>query len=148
METHAVIKKEIEEQAGRYFGNGFHCGEAVVKSVLDALGEDGETAAAHATPFGGGFGTSGQEACGALSGALIGIGHFYGRRQPAPEWDTAARLAAELHGTFSQIHGTVQCAALCEIFGDAEQKERCRALTSDMAGRLYEILIRESRRRE
>lgn len=143
METHLVVKMEIEEQADRYLAGGFHCGEAVVKSVLDAMGEDGSTAAAHATPFGGGIGKTKAELCGALSGALIGIGHFFGRREPGPNWDRAARLSEELLHTFSDRHGDIQCAALCARFGEADQKEKCHDLIRNTAGRLYDMLIRE-----
>lgn len=143
METVLASKEEIGREAGRYFGNGYHCGETVVRTVLDALGQDGALAAVYATPFGGGFGKTEQEACGALSGALIAIGHFWGRRESGPDWDTASRLAAEIRSKFVDRHGTSQCAALCQRFGQEEQMERCGELVRNAAVALFDVMVRE-----
>ena len=88
------------EVTAEYFGNGFHCAEAVAAAVLETLGEDASEAAAHATAFGGGFGRTYQEACGALSGALIAIGHLHGRRRPVDEWDLPATLGTKIRQRF------------------------------------------------
>ncbi len=68
-------KQTAINRAGHYFGNGFHCAEAIVTAVIEAIGEDPSEDRAHATAFGGGFGRTYQEACGALSAAFIVIGH-------------------------------------------------------------------------
>ena len=85
---------KVGELASGYFGSGFHCAEAVAKAVLESLGHDANAAVAHATAFGGGFGGTYCEACGALSGGLLAIGHLHGRCEPAADWDLPAELAA------------------------------------------------------
>ncbi len=139
-------EKEIQAASGKaveYFGNGYHCGEAVASAVLEALGEDAREAAAHATAFGGGFGRSFGEACGALSGGLIAIGHLHGRREPGGEWDLAAELGAEIRSRFLTDFGTTHCGALRDRFGEESQMEECGKLVKSVAGSLMALLIDE-----
>ncbi len=133
MELLKIDSDRISAQAGDYFGNGFHCAEAVAKSVIDGMGGDGSAAAAHATAFGGGFGKSHEEACGALSGALIVIGHFFGRTQPHPDWDRPADLGADIRNLFIEQWGTTRCRTLCDRFGEEEQMDRCREIARGVA---------------
>jgi C_GCAxxG_C_C family probable redox protein len=128
------------EKAAEYFGNGFHCAEAVVTAALEALGEDPSQASAHATAFGGGFGRTHQEACGALSGALITIGHLHGRRRPGGEWDLPAKLGAIVRQCFLDQYATTQCAALCTRFGVKRQPVECRQLTQWVTTALFALL--------
>jgi C_GCAxxG_C_C family probable redox protein len=114
------------QRAGAYFGDSFHCAEAVAKAVLEALGHDPDPVVACATPFGGGFGKSFQEACGALSGALLVAGHLHGRSAAGQDWDYAASLGALLRQGFVERHGTTRCAALRERFGPQRQMAECR----------------------
>lgn len=51
----------------------------------------------------GGFGKTYEETCGALSGALIVIGHLHGRRELGDNWDLPAELGAEISGKCSSI---------------------------------------------
>jgi C_GCAxxG_C_C family probable redox protein len=128
------------DSAAEHFGNGFHCAEAVAWAVLEALQENSAQAAAHATAFGGGFGRSFEEACGALSGGLIAIGHLHGRSAPQGEWDVPAKLGAELRNRFVEDFGTTNCAALRERFGQERQMLECRRLVRGVVVRLLELL--------
>ncbi|WP_461210932.1 C-GCAxxG-C-C family protein [Desulfocurvus sp. DL9XJH121] len=114
--------------AGNLFGAGYHCAEAVARAVLETLGQDSAEAVAHATAFGGGFGNSSQEACGALSGAFIVIGHLYRRPEPGASWERPAALGAGLRDWFLAEHGTTNCAALCKGFGEKDQMGECRRI--------------------
>jgi len=133
-------KNPAIDRATDLFGNGFHCAEAVATAVLEALGEAPGEAAAHATAFGGGFGKTHDEACGALSGALIVIGHLHGRRAPGGEWDLPARLAAEARQRFIARFGTAHCATLRNRFGDERQMAECRNLVASVTETLLELL--------
>jgi C_GCAxxG_C_C family probable redox protein len=126
--------------AATYFGNGFHCAEAVAWSVLAAMGENPAEAAAHASAFGGGFGRSFSEACGALSGGLIAIGHLYGRRKPEGEWNLPAELGAQIRQRFVDDFGTTHCASLRERFGQAQQMNECRKLVEQVVTALLGLL--------
>ncbi|MGD9006560.1 MAG: C-GCAxxG-C-C family protein [Desulfobacteraceae bacterium] len=128
------------DSAAECFGNGFHCAEAVAWAVLEALKENPAQAAAHATAFGGGFGRSFEEACGALSGGLIAIGHLHGRSAPEGEWDVPAKFGAELRKRFVKDFGTTHCATLRERFGQERQMGECRKLVHGVVVRLLELL--------
>lgn len=133
-------KFSIIEKAGYYFENGFHCAEAVSAAVIEGFGEDPSHAIAHATAFGGGFGRTFGEACGALSGGLIAIGHFYGRRVPGESWDVPAQLAENIRQTFLDQFKTTHCATLREQFGEENQMEECGNIVKKVAADLVEQL--------
>lgn len=130
-------------KAADHFGNGYHCAEAVATAVLETLEQDPAEAAAHGTAFGGGVGRTFGELCGALSGGLIVIGHLYGRRHPAEDWDYPAALGAELRQCFIQKFGTSHCGALRERFGDENQMSECRKVVHTVTDTLLKILSKE-----
>lgn len=115
------------ELACNYFGNGFHCAETIVAACLETLGRDPSIACSHASAFGGGFGKSFEEACGALSGSAIVIGHLMGRQKPGGSWDLPAEYLAELRESFIQMFGTTHCRTLRNRFGENQEAE-CRKL--------------------
>lgn len=134
------VQREAGEKAASSFGSGYHCAEAVAAAVLEAMGKNPSEAAAHATAFGGGFGRTHQEACGALSGALIAIGHLHGRRRPGSEWDYPAGLGAAIRQRFVDEFGTAHCATLRNRFGEARQMTECRKLTRWVTATLLGLL--------
>ena len=133
-------RRRAGAKAALFFGNGYHCAEAVTAAVLATMGEASSEAVAHATAFGGGIGRTHEETCGALSGALIAIGHLYGRRQPGGAWDCAAKLGAAMRQRFVDEFGTAHCQTLRQRFGEARQMPACRRLTRWVAVTLLELL--------
>lgn len=134
--------RKAGELAARYFGPDYHCAEAVAGAVLKTLGHDAREAMAHATAFGGGFGRTFCEACGALSGGLVAIGHMHGRREPGTSWDLPAELGAELRHSFVEEFGLTHCATLRERFGKAQMDE-CRKVVARVAETLVALLADE-----
>lgn len=139
--TKPEVIKDVSTVAINCFQNGYHCAEAIVASVLGAIGEDPKEAVAHATAFGGGFGRSFGDACGALSGALVAIGHLHGRRKPGDCWNLAANLGAAIRNVFIESYETTHCKTLKERFGE-EQLAECQKLTGELAQKLYDLLIK------
>ena len=136
-------KDSVNQTSGYYFENGYHCAEAVVAAVLEGMGTDASEAVAHATPFGGGMGRTLQETCGALSGSLIVIGHFYGRHMPGRSWDRPAQLAANIRQTFLDRFETTSCIRLRDRFGDEMQPKECCRIVKTLAADLVDLLQRE-----
>ena len=66
-----------EEQAVKYFNDGFNCCQATLAALGRKLALDDETAFKIAATFGGGICRSG-ETCGAVTGALMLIGMKFG----------------------------------------------------------------------
>lgn len=133
-------KRKAAELAAEYFGNGYHCAEAIAAAVLQTMGEKSSEAVKYATAFGGGFGQSFQEACGVLTGCLIVIGHFYGKQQQGDSWSEAAELGAIVVERFSKMYGTCNCGELRSRFGPEEQMFLCRQLVSQGAESLLVML--------
>ncbi len=128
------------EKAGNYFENGFHCAEAIVASVLEGLDKDPSQVIAQATAFGGGFGKTFDEACGALSGCLIVIGHLYGRNKSGENWDLPAQLAKDTREKFIANYKTTHCATLRHRFGEEHQSKECGKLVQHVAQELVTLL--------
>ncbi|MDJ0622719.1 MAG: C-GCAxxG-C-C family protein [Desulfocapsaceae bacterium] len=133
-------KETAGKLAAEYFGNGYHCAEAVAAAVLETMNEDSHSAVAHACAFGGGFGESFKEACGVLSGSLIVIGHLHGRSKRGESWQDAAKLGAEVTKRFVALHGTSNCGELRGRFGEEFQMDRCRDMVVQGVSSLVETL--------
>lgn len=134
-------KRTAEKLAAEYFGNGYHCAEAIAAAVLETMNEDSRQAVAHASAFGGGFGESFKEACGIISGSLIVIGHLHGRSKRGESWQEAARIGAEVTRRFVALHGTSNCGELRGRFGEEFQMDRCRDMVIQGVGSLVDALV-------
>ncbi|WP_432734938.1 C-GCAxxG-C-C family protein [Maridesulfovibrio sp. FT414] len=132
--------KSAAEKAGEYFGGGYHCAEAVAKAAMEHLGRDPQELVACATAFGGGYGKTFQEACGALSGALLVIGHLYGRREADQNWDYPAALAGMIRDEFVEAYSTTRCIDLREKFGPEDQMDECRKIVRLISKELLELI--------
>ncbi len=132
------------EKAAEYFGQHYHCAEAVVAACLEAFGESNiQGAISHATAFGGGFGKSFTQTCGVLSGCMIAIGHFHGRQHGGDSWDIPAGLSETMVNDFQEQHATCHCGTLRDRFGDEKQMEECRKLVRQQTEKLVELLCKE-----
>ncbi len=123
------------DKAAQCFDQGLHCAEALVCAILNQAGVPGseiKMAMAHATPFGGGMGKTFDEACGALSGALIAVGHLFGRHDSETSWQIPADLASAVRLAFTNKAGTTHCRTLRERFGDNQEAE-CTELVRHIA---------------
>ena len=129
--TEYIDPHKAGERAANYFGDGYHCAEAVVAAFFEAIGDDAADAIAYATAFGGGFGKTFAETCGVLSGSMIAIGHICGRRQRGDSWDKPAEFGAAIMLQFIKNNGTSNCGVLRERFGEEEQMTECRKLVRE-----------------
>lgn len=126
--------------AGQCFDEQYHCAESIVTAVMKVSSEDNPDITAHATAFGGGFGRTFTEACGVVSGGLLIIGHYHGRRSPDESWDLPAELGARFREEFIKRHETCNCMALRERFGEEQQMSECRKLIVEGTTSLVELL--------
>ena len=140
-------RQQVEEQAFRYHDGGYHCAEAISKAIMESYcAEQLSGIPQAATPFGGGVGRTHEGMCGALSGALIGLGLVFGRSQPGPpDWAETAGLAAELRQAFIDEMGTTNCAVILQAFGEQTNMMKCKKLSGKTAGLAAEIIERNRR---
>jgi C_GCAxxG_C_C family probable redox protein len=107
---------QVRRSAQESFAAGLYCAESVVLSLARAQGLESDLLPRVATAFCGGMSrTCGT--CGALTGAMMGIGLALGRSRPGesvqPAYEATQRLVAE----FEQEFGARDCHVLlgCDL---------------------------------
>jgi C_GCAxxG_C_C family probable redox protein len=138
-------KKEIEQKTFSNYQSGFHCAEAILKTFVELYGKKPDPGIIKcASGFGGGIGGSNCETCGALTGGIIAIGWLYGRKDPGDDKRKVFSLSAEFRTLFLKKYGATNCKKLLDLLGEQENKLKCKKMTVDAAGTLYEILEKEN----
>jgi len=133
--------QQAKIKATEYHKSGFHCAEAVSKTIAEMFGKYSSLDIPKvATAFGGGIGRSKDEICGGLAGAFIALGFLYGRDKSDSNWDETADIAAKLRQTFIEKYGTTKCSILLEAFGDQDNMMKCKNLSGEIACMLTELL--------
>jgi len=135
-------KTNAGKRAFDYHNSGFHCAEAVSKTIVEIYGKNGKNRYRPnvATAFGGGVGISKQEICGAMVGGLIALGHLFGRSEPGADWANLQKLSEKLRNEFIRSYGTTNCGSLLAKFGPQENMMRCKQLSGEVAELLTKII--------
>jgi len=149
-----LTKDETVNLAASHAEAEFLCSEAVLMALAKCLGVKSKLIPKIATGFGAGIGRRG-EVCGALSGAVMGLGLEFGRDVPGfmldgrrPYW-----YATELMKGFSELHGHLRCRDLLGLdLTDPEDYRKysernlwgtkCRDLISSATEQAYELLAK------
>jgi C_GCAxxG_C_C family probable redox protein len=109
------MREDIIALAKSHAENGFLCSEAVLLALSDLLEEGNSVIPAIATGFGAGIGGWGS-VCGAVSGAIMGLGLKFGRNTPVmlensrgnrPYW-----YATEFLTRFTEMNTSFLCREL------------------------------------
>lgn len=149
IETISIEK--IQHDAEQYHQNGFFCCEAVVASIYDNFKLDlPREVIGMSSAMAGGIGCSGC-VCGALNGAVLVMGMFFGRTEPNGPTDPQATyclsLTKELYHWFREEtqKNSVCCRILTRGFDMAkgEHKEQCVRFTGLCARKAAELIVRE-----
>lgn len=146
MKSEVSISK-IRNDAEELFRKGdYYCSEAIVSSIRSNFELDmPEEMIAMASGFPIGIGKS-KCVCGAVSGAVMTLGYFFGRtRSGDPKVQKTLLLANELQESFKQNHKVLCCHVLTSgmDMASGEHKSQCVSLTGEMAERTAEIIVRE-----
>ncbi|WP_347877287.1 C-GCAxxG-C-C family protein [Halanaerobium saccharolyticum] len=136
-EADPINLNQIKKKAENYYRNGdFYCSESIVKTFIEEFSLDlSNDAVAMASAFPVGMGNSGCS-CGAVIGAQMMLGYFFGRRQPGDKKvDKTMELAAELHDYFRDVHGSLCCRVLTKDhkLGSKDHIKQCVSFTGEMA---------------
>jgi C_GCAxxG_C_C family probable redox protein len=147
-------REETIRAAEGYAGDGFLCSEAVLLALSESIGVESELIPRIATGFAAGVARTGN-VCGALSGAVMGLGLRYGRDTPEtqpgrrPYW--YSRMLAE---AFEEAYGSVTCPGVLGLDIDDPDDyrryteegvwaTRCREVIKTATGLAYDFLQRE-----
>lgn len=118
-------KGDLRERLdGLFRREKFLCAEAVVRELAEAGGRDSEDAVRMAAGFCSGVArTCGQ--CGAVSGAIMGLGLYVGQTAASGDYDPMYSIAQEFLEKFEKSHGSINCHELIECdFATAEGQQR------------------------
>jgi C_GCAxxG_C_C family probable redox protein len=107
-------KSRMSHRAVTFFDSGFHCAESVLMSAKEKLGVRSSAIPRVATGFGAGIGRKGS-VCGALTGAIMGIGLAYGRQHPSQDREKAYALARKTFDRFKARFGSPYCMELIGV---------------------------------
>jgi len=140
----------VRRSAEDSFASGLYCAESVVLALADAMGIESELLPKAATTFCSGMGRM-CGTCGALSGAVMGVGLALGRTEASESVQPAYAGTQRLIREFEQEFGSRDCHVLlgCDLNtpeGQAMFKEKklgahCAKLTSkaaEIAARIVE----------
>ena len=97
------------QKAADLFFSGYNCAQALYGAFAPVTGVKEGDALRLAAPFGGGFGRM-RHVCGAFSGMMLVVGHFFGYEDlSAPEKDTIYPRVEELGKRFEERCGSLIC---------------------------------------
>ena len=149
-----LTKDETVNLAASHAEEEFLCSEAVLMALAKCMGVESKLIPMIATGFGAGIGREG-EVCGALSGAVMGLGLKLGRDVPGfivdgrrPHW-----YATELMKGFKALHGHLRCRDLLgldltnpEDYRKYSERNlwatKCRDLITSATELAYELLVK------
>ncbi|MBD3206900.1 hypothetical protein GF319_11245 [Candidatus Bathyarchaeota archaeon] len=112
-------KEKAIELSMKYIDDGFLCVEAVLKTLADMKGIESEYIPSIATGLGAGVARTSQ-ICGAVSGAILGLGLWFGRNEPVssetrPYWYSRCFIDRWL-----ETHPASTCIGLLGVDIDTE----------------------------
>ncbi len=146
-------REDVIERAIGYVDEGFFCVESVLKALADLKGVDSEYIPGIATGLAAGVART-SHICGAVSGAILGLGLWFGRSTPVagdrkPYW--YSRLFIE---RWMKLYPSSNCTMLLgvdlddpegyKVFGSENMWEnKCKRYIREATGLAYDILIEE-----
>lgn len=148
--THSIDPKAIRLTAEDSFRQGrFYCSEAIIHAIRQHVApEMPAEMIAMASGFPVGIGKT-KCSCGALTGAVLTMGYFFGRTEGTSPQDPRSlkslALAKELQEYFRANNKLTCCSYLTRgmDMNSGEHKAQCIRFTGEMAEKLAEILQRE-----
>lgn len=151
-EVEADFVLRVRRSADDSFASGLYCAESVLLAMADEMGVESELLPRIATAFCSGMGRM-SGTCGALTGAMMGLGLGMGRSDPGgsvqPTYAATQRLIRE----FEQAFGARDCHLLlgCDLntpegqatFKSQKLGRRC-AMYTGAAAEIAARLVAES----
>jgi C_GCAxxG_C_C family probable redox protein len=102
------MSEQAPQRSLELFKSGFFCAESVLQAIAESQGIQSDLIPRIATGFCSGISrTSGM--CGAVSGAIMGIGLVTGRNSPTESLEVNYALTKKLISRFEEQYGSVNC---------------------------------------
>lgn len=126
------------EAGHQHWASGLLCAESVLLALSEELGLESEYFPRIATGLCAGVGRTSNQ-CGALSGAIMGLGLALGRDHGKESLEPCFRAVRELVESFTERYGTINCAELigCDLLTEEGQKYY---LENDLWGKCDDLI--------
>ncbi len=120
-----LSKKETVNRAIQYAEKGFLCSEAVLLALSEGQNITSEIIPRIATGFGAGISRHG-EVCGALSGAVMGLGLRFGRSQVSetPQDSSPYQFGQTMVNLFASRFGNIRCRDILDLDISSDEGRR------------------------
>jgi C_GCAxxG_C_C family probable redox protein len=117
------MSEQAPQRSVELFKSGFFCAESVLLAIAESRGVHSDLIPRIATGFCSGISRTGGM-CGAVSGAIMGIGLATGRDSPQGSVEPAYALVQELISRFEKQYGSANCHQLlgCDLATEAGQR--------------------------
>ena len=117
------MSEQAPQRSLELFRSGFFCAESVLQALAESQGIRSDLIPRIATGFCSGISRTGGM-CGAVSGAIMGIGLVTGRNSPAESLELSYALTQELISQFEKQYGSINCRQLlgCDLAAEAGQR--------------------------
>ncbi|MBO4235930.1 MAG: C_GCAxxG_C_C family protein [Firmicutes bacterium] len=129
------MSKMTEEKANELMDAGYHCSQVLAYHVAEELGLDKAEWLKLTSGLGGGCNHG--DTCGAITGAIIGLGAVYGfcEENYSEEKDEIIKeKVKELQERFIEKHGSVLCRDLLDGYDNADPNSESSDDTWDNCG--------------
>jgi len=110
------MSEQAPQRSRELFQSGFFCAESVLQAIAESQGIQSNLIPRITTCFCSGISRTGGM-CGAVSGAIMGIGLVAGRDSPTESVEPAYTLVQKLIRAFEEQYGSVNCSQLigCDL---------------------------------
>jgi C_GCAxxG_C_C family probable redox protein len=147
MEKHQV--EQAAQRCTEHWDSGFYCAESVLLSLAEANGVEADWIPSIATGLCAGMART-NRTCGAVSGAIMGLGLSTGRRSPDEQVDENYQVVQEFIRQFEDEVGSTNCRELTgndmttpeglQAYLESDQSERCRGYCEQATRIAMELL--------
>lgn len=145
-----ISVQKVKGDAEEFFRKGeYYCSEAIVAAIKKNFEVDmPDEMIAMASGFPVGIGKT-KCTCGAISGAILSVGYFFGRTKGSTPQDPRSvktlELAKELQEYFRGKNKVSCCSILTKgmDMSSGEHKAQCVRFTGEMAEKTAQVIARE-----
>lgn len=146
-------RKAAVERAIGYVDEGFLCVEAVFRTLADMHGTDSDLIPKVASGLAAGVART-SHICGALTGAILGLGLWFGRNEPVEENRKPYWYSRRFICSWLELYPETNCTSLLGVdLNDPDGiatfeannmwDKKCKEYIRDAVGLAYDLLVRE-----
>jgi C_GCAxxG_C_C family probable redox protein len=137
-----TFKESLFNEAMEIQQEGYNCAETVMKMAGKYyIGEMSVDHGHIVTGFGGGIGRSRDEACGALTGAVVAMSILFGRSDCEIDVDPTHKVVSDFRDRFLNKFGNTICGKLRHGYEGDEARSMCHNMTAETVVMLHDYFL-------